>query len=68
LLDHSTLTDWVPGRPAWYLKPLHERLLAGLKQSTKLFVNETTASSGMQAQLGMESACFWKQLSIDIRH
>jgi transposase len=42
VLDRSTLADWV-GRAAWYLKPLHERLLAGLKQSTKLFADETTA-------------------------
>lgn len=41
-LDRSTLADWV-GRAAWYLKPLHGRLLAELKASAKLFADETTA-------------------------
>jgi transposase len=41
-LDRSTLADWV-GRAAFLLRPVHERLLAGLKQSPKLFADETTA-------------------------
>ena len=41
-LDRSTLADWV-GRAAWLLRPVHERLLAQLKRSTKLFADETTA-------------------------
>ena len=41
-LDRSTLADWV-GRAAWLLRPVHERLLAMLKSSTKLFADETTA-------------------------
>jgi transposase len=41
-LDRSTLADWV-GRAAWYLKPLHARLLEHLKASPKLFADETTA-------------------------
>ncbi|HYM02569.1 MAG TPA: IS66 family transposase [Stellaceae bacterium] len=41
-LDRSTLADWV-GRAAWLLRPIHERLLAMLKSSTKLFADETTA-------------------------
>lgn len=41
-LDRSTLADWV-GRAAFLLRPVHERLLAKLKQSTKLFADETTA-------------------------
>ena len=41
-LDRSTLADWV-GRSAWLLRPVHERLLAHLKSSTKLFADETTA-------------------------
>lgn len=41
-LDRSTLADWV-GRAAWYLKPVHERLLAVLKSSAKLFADETPA-------------------------
>jgi len=41
-LDRSTLADWV-GRAAWFLRPLHERLLAHLRASAKLFADETTA-------------------------
>ena len=41
-LDRSTLADWV-GRAAFMLRPVHERLLARLKTSTKLFADETTA-------------------------
>ncbi|QRM27248.1 IS66 family transposase [Microvirga sp. VF16] len=41
-LDRSTLADWV-GRAAWHLRPVHERLLAQLKASSKLFADETTA-------------------------
>ena len=41
-LDRSTLADWV-GHAAWLLRPVHERLLAQLKSSTKLFADETTA-------------------------
>jgi transposase len=41
-LDRSTLADWV-GRAAWCLRPIHERLLAKLKSSPKLFADETTA-------------------------
>src|SRR3954464_7575327 len=41
-LDRSTLADWV-GHAAWHLRPLHERLLAKLKQRPKLFADETTA-------------------------
>jgi transposase len=41
-LDRSTLADWV-GRAAFMLRPVHERLLATLKTSTKLFADETTA-------------------------
>jgi transposase len=41
-LDRSTLADWV-GRAAWFLRPLHERLLEHLRSSTKLFADETTA-------------------------
>jgi transposase len=41
-LDRSTLADWV-GRAAFMLRPVHERLLAALKGSAKLFADETTA-------------------------
>jgi transposase len=41
-LDRSTLADWV-GRAAFLLRPVHQRLLAKLKASPKLFADETTA-------------------------
>jgi len=41
-LDRSTLADWV-GRAAFLLRPVHERMLALLKASPKLFADETTA-------------------------
>ena len=41
-LDRSTLADWV-GRAAFALRPVHAKLLEQLKQSTKLFADETTA-------------------------
>ena len=41
-LDRSTLANWV-GRAAFELWPVHARLLEQLKQSTKLFADETTA-------------------------
>jgi transposase len=41
-LDRSTLADWV-GHAAFLLRPIHERLLAVLKGSAKLFADETTA-------------------------
>jgi transposase len=41
-LDRSTLADWV-GRAAFALRPMHARLLEQLRQSTKLFADETTA-------------------------
>ncbi len=41
-LDRSTLADWV-GRAAWFLRPLHARLLDHLRASAKLFADETTA-------------------------
>ena len=41
-LDRSTLADWV-GRAGFELRPLHAALLADLKRSTKLFMDETRA-------------------------
>ena len=42
MLDRSTLADWVD-RAARLLRSVHERLLATLKTSAKLFADETTA-------------------------
>lgn len=41
-LDRSTLADWV-GRAAFELRPVYDALVADLKQSTKLFMDETRA-------------------------
>jgi transposase len=41
-LERSTLADWV-GRAAWWLRPLHTKLLDELRASPKLFADETTA-------------------------
>ncbi|MEY9182028.1 transposase [Bradyrhizobium sp. USDA 313] len=41
-LDRSTLADWV-GRAAFELRPVFDALLADLKRSTKLFMDETRA-------------------------
>lgn len=42
-LDRSTLAAWV-GRAAFELSPVYDALLAGLKRSNKLFMDETTAA------------------------
>ena len=41
-LDRSTLADWV-GHAAFELKPVFDHLVADLKRSTKLFMDETRA-------------------------
>ena len=41
-LDRSTLADWV-GRAAFDLRPVFDALMADLKRSTKLFMDETRA-------------------------
>ena len=41
-LDRSTLADWV-GRAAFELRPVFTALMADLKRSTKLFMDETRA-------------------------
>ena len=41
-LDRSTLADWV-GRAAWHLQPIHERLLAHILSSPRIFADETRA-------------------------
>ncbi len=41
-LDRSTLASWV-GKAAYELRPVYDCLLTNLKQSSKLFMDETTA-------------------------
>lgn len=40
-LDRATLANWV-GRAAWWLTPLHERLLEEIVGSEKIFADDTT--------------------------
>ena len=41
-LDRSTLADWV-GRAAYELRPVFDTLIADMKRSTKLFMDEARA-------------------------
>ena len=55
-LDRLTLADWV-GQAAWHLRPLQDRLLARLKERSRLFADETTAP--VLARPIRESGFFW---------
>lgn len=39
-LDRSTLANWV-GHACWWLRPLHQRLLATVTSAAKIFVDDT---------------------------
>lgn len=57
-LDRSTLADWV-GRGAFELRPLHEALLAELKRSSKLFMDETRAPVLDPGRRKTRTGYFW---------
>ncbi len=57
-LDRSTLADWV-GRAAFELRPVHEALMANLKSSTKLFMDETRAPVLDPGARKTKSGYFW---------
>ncbi len=57
-LDRSTLAAWV-GRAAFELRPVYEALLANLKQSTKLFMDETTAPVLDPGKRKTKTGYFW---------
>lgn len=57
-LDRSTLAAWV-GRAAFELRPVYEALLANLKQSTKLFMDETTAPVLDPGRRKTKTGYFW---------
>jgi len=40
VLDRSTVSRWI-GKVAWWLRPLHERLLAYVHQQPRIFCDET---------------------------
>ena len=57
-LDRSTLADWV-GRAAFELRPVHDALLADLKRSTKLFMDETVAPVLDPGRRKTRTGYFW---------
>ncbi len=57
-LDRSTLADWV-GRAAFELRPVHDALMADLKRSTKLFMDETRAPVLDPGARKTKSGYFW---------
>lgn len=57
-LDRATLAGWV-GKAAYELKPIYECLMANLKQSTKLFMDETTAPVLDPGRGKVKKGYFW---------
>ena len=57
-IDRSTLAGWV-GQAAYELKPIYECLMANLKQSTKLFMDETTAPVLDPGRGKVKKGYFW---------
>lgn len=57
-LDRSTLADWV-GRAAFELRPVFDALIADLKRSTKLFMDETRAPVLEPGSRKTKTGYFW---------
>ncbi|EUB96536.1 transposase IS66 [Rhizobium sp. CF080] len=57
-LDRSTLADWV-GRAAFELRPVLDALIADLKRSTKLFMDETRAPVLDPGSRKTKTGYFW---------
>lgn len=57
-IDRSTLAAWV-GKAAYELRPVYECLLINLKQSTKLFMDETTAPVLKPGRGKVKKGYFW---------
>ncbi len=57
-LDRSTLASWV-GKAAYELRPVYDCLLANLKQSSKLFMDETRAPVLDPGQKKVKTGYFW---------
>lgn len=57
-LDRSTLADWV-GRAAFELRPVFDALIADLKRSTKLFMDETCAPVLAPGRRKTKTGYFW---------
>lgn len=57
-LDRSTLAAWV-GRAAFELIPVYDALLANLKRSSKLFMDETVAPVLAPGRRKIKTGYFW---------
>lgn len=57
-IDRSTLAAWV-GKAAYELRPVYDCLKANLKQSTKLFMDETTAPVLDPGRGKVKKGYFW---------
>jgi transposase len=57
-LDRSTLADWV-GRAAFELRPVYDALMADLKRSSKLFMDETRAPVLDPGKRKTKTGYFW---------
>ncbi|EKF57653.1 transposase IS66 [Agrobacterium albertimagni AOL15] len=57
-LDRSTVADWV-GRAAFELRPVFDALIADLKRSTKLFMDETRAPVLDPGSRKTKTGYFW---------
>ena len=57
-LDRSTLASWI-GKAAYELKPVYDCLLEKLKQSSKLFMDETTAPVLDPGRRKTKTGYFW---------
>ena len=57
-IDRSTLAGWV-GRAAFELRPIYDALMEGLKTSTKLFMDETTAPVLEPGRGKVKKGYFW---------
>jgi transposase len=57
-LDRSTLADWV-GRAAFELRPVYDALMADLKRSSKLFMDETRAPVLDPGSRKTKTGYFW---------
>ncbi|EEE35064.1 transposase IS66 [Rhodobacteraceae bacterium KLH11] len=58
VLDRSTLAAWV-GRAAFELRPVYDALMADLKRSTKLFMDETVAPVLDPGRKKTKTGYFW---------
>jgi transposase len=58
MLDRSTLGDWV-GRACWWLRPLHERVLAHIIAQETIFADDTTLPALDPGRGKTKTGRFW---------